>query len=67
MTPPGARSWPVRALAALWGLRGEILSDSLIVGGVLALVYGISQVSVPAAWIAGGVAAVGVGWLVGRS
>jgi len=47
-------------------LRRDILSDTLIVGGAFALVYGISQVSVPAAWIAGGLAGVSIGWQVGR-
>jgi len=38
----------------------------LLLGGACALTYGIAQIYVPAAWIAGGLLALGLGWRLGR-
>lgn len=42
------------------------LDDVLIPVGFGLIVYGVAQVNIPAAWIAGGVLCAAVGWMAGR-
>jgi hypothetical protein len=58
---------------ALWAtaraagrFAGEQVPETLLLGGACALTYGIAQIYVPAAWIAGGLLALGLGWRLGR-
>jgi len=55
----------MRALRALWGLRRELLSDMLILGGVSGVVYGITLVHGPSAWIAASATVALAGWRLG--
>ncbi len=43
----------------------ELVSDFLIVAGCGALVYGVYQVSIAAAWIVGGIALAVIGFAFG--
>lgn len=59
---------------ALWAtaraagrFSGEQLPEAFLLGGAGAITYGIAQIHVPAAWIAGGVLALGLGWRLGRA
>jgi hypothetical protein len=45
---------------------GEQIPEALLLGGACALTYGIAQIYVPAAWIAGGLLAFLAGWRLGR-
>lgn len=57
-----ARSNLVQAAAALNQLRPDVdARDVLVFGGIAAASYGIGQIYLPAAWIAGGAAAFWVG------
>lgn len=60
-----ALRWVGRAARSLWGLRGELFSDMLILGGVSGVVYGLTLVHWPSAWIAVGAAAALAGWRLG--
>lgn len=62
MTIARARGRLRRALAAAWGLRRNFLSDSLVLGGACAVVYGLALVHVPSAWIVAGALALATGW-----
>jgi hypothetical protein len=43
----------------------ELASDRLLLGGTGAIVYSVALVSVPAAWIFGGLVAALAGWRLG--
>ena len=44
---------------------GKYLDDVLLVGGLAALVYGVGMLSIPAAWIMGGLGLMALGVLAG--
>jgi hypothetical protein len=44
----------------------EVVTTLLEVGGVVAITWGVALMSIPAAWIVGGVAAIAVSYLVVR-
>ena len=54
--------WPIRFCRWLWGLRLELLSDTLLLGGTAAMLYGLAQVHVPGAWGLGGLIVALAGW-----
>jgi hypothetical protein len=68
--PWHATRWTGHALwataRAAGSFAGDQLPEALLLGGACALTYGIAQIYVPAAWIAGGLLLLLVGWRLGR-
>lgn len=68
--PWRATKWTMRALGRAARAAGtfafEQLPEAFLLGGAGAITYGIAQIHVPAAWIAGGLLALGLGWRLGR-
>jgi hypothetical protein len=68
--PWHATRWTGHALwataRAAGSFAGEQIPEALLLGGACALTYGIAQIYVPAAWIAGGLLLLLVGWRLGR-
>ena len=68
--PWRATRWTIhafgRAVRATGTFAWEQLPEAFLLGGAGAITYGIAQIHVPAAWIAGGVLALGLGWRLGR-
>ena len=68
--PWRATRWTGHAILAIARAAGTFAGDqvpeALLLGGACALTYGIAQIYVPAAWIAGGLLALGLGWRLGR-
>ena len=68
--PWRATRWTGHAILAIargaGAFAGEQVPEALLLGGACALTYGIAQIYVPAAWIAGGLLAFLAGWRLGR-
>jgi len=68
--PWRATRWTGHAILAIaraaGRFAGEQIPEALLLGGACALTYGIAQIYVPAAWIAGGLLAFLAGWRLGR-
>jgi len=46
-------------------IRSVTLGDVFLLAGFASLMYGLSLIYVPAAWIAGGILLLGASWMIG--